>query len=101
MWWWALAWGADCPERIPRGALEASVEAAREAADSFRDSIRSQALEGQGDRLAGIVFGIDPDLRLNDFTIGLLDTSNVIYFVSLTGLFLLATIASLQGRRCQ
>jgi ABC-2 type transport system permease protein len=52
-----------------------------------------------GDRGRSIVYAVDPDLRLNDFTIGLVDTSNVVYFVTLTGLFLLAAIVSLQARR--
>ena len=52
-----------------------------------------------GEQGAAIVYALDPDLRLSDFTIGLVDTSNVVYFVSVTALFLLAAIASLQARR--
>jgi ABC-2 type transport system permease protein len=51
------------------------------------------------DSTARIVFALDPDLRLGDFTIGLVDTSNIVYFLSLTALFLLASVAALQGRR--
>jgi ABC-2 type transport system permease protein len=52
-----------------------------------------------GDGASAVVFSLDPDLRLHDFTIGLLDTSNVVYFISLTAMFLLASTASLRGRR--
>lgn len=46
-----------------------------------------------------VAFAADPDPRLRDFAIGLIDTSNVVYFVSLTVFFLLATIGSLASRR--
>lgn len=52
-----------------------------------------------GDGGRQVVFAIDPHLRLVDFTIGLLDTSNVVYFLALTVAFLAATIAALQARR--
>jgi ABC-2 type transport system permease protein len=51
------------------------------------------------DRWAGIVFAIDPDVRLRDFTIGLIDTSNIVYFVSMAAAFLVAAAVSLQVRR--
>lgn len=51
------------------------------------------------DRWADIVIALNPALRLNDFAIGLVDTSNVIYFLSLTVLFLIAAVKSLQMRR--
>lgn len=54
-----------------------------------------------GEDLAAIVYACDPQLRLNDFCIGLIDTSNVIYFVSLTAFFLLAALAVLEARRCR
>ncbi len=47
-----------------------------------------------------IVFALDPDLRLRDFVIGLIDTSNVVYFLSLTFVFLVAATKTLQARRC-
>ena len=45
------------------------------------------------------VFAADPDPRLRDFAIGLIDTSNIVYFVSLTVLFLAAAVRSLEARR--
>ncbi len=51
------------------------------------------------ERWADIVIALNPVLRLNDFAIGLVDTSNVIYFLSLTVLFLIAAVKSLQVRR--
>ncbi len=41
-------------------------------------------------RWADLVFLLDPDPRLRDFAIGLFDTSNVVYFITLTLLFLIA-----------
>lgn len=52
-----------------------------------------------GDQWAGLIFAIDPDMRLRDFTIGLIDTSNVVYFVSIAAVFLIAAVVSLQSRR--
>ena len=49
--------------------------------------------------LASGVFAADPDPRLRDFAIGLIDTSNIVYFVSLTVLFLAAAVRSLEARR--
>ena len=48
---------------------------------------------------ADILIALNPDLRLDDFAIGLVDTSNVVYFLSLTVLFLVAAVKSLQVRR--
>ena len=42
-----------------------------------------------------------PNRRLADFTIGLVDSSNVIYFLAITALFLIAAIKSLQLTRCR
>lgn len=51
------------------------------------------------DRWAQLVFLIDPDTRLRDFTIGLIDTSNIVYFVTIAAVFLIAAVLSLQARR--
>ncbi len=48
---------------------------------------------------AELVRALDPDLRLGNFSIGLLDTSDVVYFLSMTALFLTAAVKSLQVRR--
>jgi ABC-2 type transport system permease protein len=50
---------------------------------------------------ATAAFAADPDPRLRDFAIGLIDSSNVIYFLSLTALFLMASVRSLEVRRWQ
>lgn len=51
------------------------------------------------DRSLSVLFALDPHRRLEDFSIGLLDTGNVVYFVALTALFLLAAVASVSMRR--
>ena len=51
------------------------------------------------DGAMSVLFALDPHRRLEDFSIGLLDTSNVVYFVALTALFLLAATASIAMRR--
>lgn len=51
------------------------------------------------DRSAAIAFAIDPDLRLKDFAIGLLDTSNLVYFVSISAVSLMAATTMLRLRR--
>ncbi len=51
------------------------------------------------DSWAEFVRALDPDLRLGNFSIGLLDTSDVVYFLSMTALFLTAAVKSLQVRR--
>jgi ABC-2 type transport system permease protein len=48
---------------------------------------------------ATAAFAADPDPRLRDFAIGLIDSSNVIYFLSLTAVFLLAATRSLEARK--
>ncbi len=51
------------------------------------------------DRLATLAFSIDPDVRLRDFTIGLIDTSNVVFFLSIAAVFLIGASTSLRARR--
>jgi ABC-2 type transport system permease protein len=51
------------------------------------------------DRSMSALFALDPHRRLDDFSIGLLDTGNVVYFVVLTALFLAAAVASVAMRR--
>lgn len=51
------------------------------------------------DNWADLVRALDPDLRLQNFSIGLLDTSDVVYFLSMTALLLTAAVKSLQVRR--
>jgi ABC-2 type transport system permease protein len=48
---------------------------------------------------SGAAFAIDPDPRLRDFAIGLIDTSNIIYFLSFTAVVLIAAVRSLEARR--
>src|SRR5690606_34131428 len=48
---------------------------------------------------ATAAFAVDPEPRLRDFAIGLIDTSHVVYFVSLTAVFLVAAVRSLETRR--
>jgi ABC-2 type transport system permease protein len=50
-------------------------------------------------RWADVAFAADPDPRLRDFAIGLLDTSNVVFFVTLTLLFLIAATRVLAAGR--
>jgi ABC-2 type transport system permease protein len=50
-------------------------------------------------RWADIAFAADPDPRLRDFAIGLIDTSNVVYFVTLTMFFLIAATRVLGAGR--
>jgi hypothetical protein len=52
-----------------------------------------------GEPWATAVFAADPDPRLRDFAIGLIDTSNIVYFGSLTLVFLVAATKSLEVRR--
>jgi len=51
------------------------------------------------DPWARMILAIDPDFRLRDFTIGLINTSNVVYFLSIAALFLIASVVSVQMRR--
>jgi ABC-2 type transport system permease protein len=48
---------------------------------------------------ADVAFAADPDPRLHDFAIGLIDTSNVVFFVTLTLFFLIAATRVLQAGR--
>ena len=50
-------------------------------------------------RWADIAYAADPDPRLRDFAIGLIDTSNVVFFVTLTAFFLIAATRTLQAGR--
>ena len=45
------------------------------------------------------VFAADPDPRLRDFAIGLIDSANVVYFVSFTAVFLIIAVKSLEIAR--
>lgn len=64
------------------------------------DSIASaQGAANVIDGTLSVLFALDPHRRLEDFSIGLLDTGNVVYFIVLTGLFLLAAVASVAMRR--
>lgn len=51
------------------------------------------------DGAAELLAAIDPDRRMRDFSIGLLDTANVVYFVSATAVLLVAAIHALSVRR--
>ncbi len=63
-------------------------------------SVAAKSLPGYlAEPWGSAAFAADPDPRLRDFAIGLVDTSNVVYFVSLTWLFLLASVKSLEVRR--
>lgn len=50
-------------------------------------------------RWADVAFAADPDPRLRDFAIGLIDTSNIVFFLSLTVLFLVAATRALAAGR--
>lgn len=50
-------------------------------------------------RWADVAFALDPDPRLRDFAIGLLDTSNIVYFCAWTVFFLIAATRVLQAGR--
>ncbi|MHC4947385.1 MAG: ABC transporter permease [Planctomycetota bacterium] len=45
------------------------------------------------------VFAADPDLRLRDFAIGLVDSSNIVYFLAVTVVCLVGAARSLEFRR--
>jgi ABC-2 type transport system permease protein len=49
--------------------------------------------------LDDVLLASDPDRRLRDFAIGLLDTANLVYFVSLTAVMLVFSVALLEARR--
>ena len=42
---------------------------------------------------------VDPDGRLRDFALGLIDTANVVYFLSITVVCLVAAVKSLEVRK--
>ncbi len=46
-----------------------------------------------------LLIASDPDRRLRDFAIGLMDTANFVYFVSMTVVMLFFSIAFLEARR--
>jgi len=46
-----------------------------------------------------ICIALDPDLRLRDFSIGWIDTANIIYFLGFAIVFLGAAVKSLEARR--
>lgn len=52
-----------------------------------------------GEPWAGAAFAFDPDPRLRDFAIGLIDSSNVIYFTSIATVCLILAVRSLSARR--
>ena len=47
----------------------------------------------------GVLSTFDPFLRMEDFTIGLIDTSSIVYFLVVTGWFLLAAVAVIETER--
>ncbi len=51
------------------------------------------------DYWAGIVFALDPGPRLRDFAIGLVDSSNIVYFLSFVVVFLMAAVRAVRARR--
>ena len=51
------------------------------------------------DAWSGALFGLDPNLRLRGFAIGLVDTADIVYFCSLTVLLLIVSVKSLDARR--
>ena len=51
------------------------------------------------DGAAGLLGFIDTEWRMRDFSIGLLDTANIVYFVSATVIMLVAASRSLEVRR--
>ncbi len=54
---------------------------------------------GWREPLIGVLRGLDPDVRLRDFGIGLIDTANVTYFVTLAAVLLISSVKSLDARR--
>ena len=50
-------------------------------------------------RWASMIVAIDPDLRLKDFTLGLFDSANVVYFLSIALGFLAASVRMIEFRR--
>ncbi len=63
-------------------------------------SLGREALPGWiGPDAWSVIKPFDPFLRMQDFTIGLVDSSNVLFFILLTSWFLLASIAVLETER--
>jgi ABC-2 type transport system permease protein len=50
-------------------------------------------------RFADIVFAIDPDLRVGEFSIGLIDTANIMYFVAFSWVMGWLTIVAIDRTR--
>ena len=50
-------------------------------------------------RLGDVLPAVDPDLRLRDFAIGLLDSANLVFFSSVTIVLLVASVKALDVRR--
>jgi len=46
-----------------------------------------------------LAVALDPDLRLRDFAIGLIDTANIAFFAAIAVFFLAAAVKSLEARR--
>jgi ABC-2 type transport system permease protein len=46
-----------------------------------------------------LAVALDPDLRLRDFAIGLIDTANIAFFAGIAVFFLAAAVKSLEARR--
>lgn len=51
------------------------------------------------DGAAAALAAVDPDRRMRDFSIGLVDTANVVYFASASAVLLVAAILALGARR--
>jgi len=69
--------------------------ASAQSDDTVSTHSAARVVEGSLDAL----FALDPHRRLEEFSIGLLDTGNVMYFVVMTAVFLLAATASIAMRR--
>ena len=52
-----------------------------------------------GETSSALLFALDPDLRVRDFAIGLIDTANIVYFGSLMALLLGVTVLVLSLER--
>ena len=62
---------------------------------SFADRVGSLVTGVAADVLAGLSL----NAHLTDFTRGVIDTANVVYFLSITAVFLFLTIRSMETRR--
>lgn len=54
---------------------------------------------GASEEWLRIIVALDPDTRLKDFAIGLVDTGNILYFLAFIAVFLAAAVRSLEARR--